>query len=93
PIYGLAAAFEPIHDRIARWSWPLRGGLWTLMIYAVEYASGWLLRVVTGRCPWDYHGSTRFELNGLIRLDYAPAWFCAGLLFERVHRWLDRELR
>ncbi len=93
PIYGLAALFEPIHDRIRRWSWIVRGGIWVILIYAIEYFSGWLLRVMTGRCPWDYQGSTRFEVDGLIRLDYAPAWFIAGLLFERIHHWLDRELR
>ncbi len=93
PIYGLAALLEPVHDRIRRWSWFFRGGIWMLVIYAIEYTSGWMLRCMTGRCPWDYRGSTRFEWNGLIRLDYAPAWFAAGLLFERIHRWLDRELR
>lgn len=93
PIYGLAAFFEPIHDRIRRLFWVYRGGIWLLLIYVVEYTSGWLLRLLTGSCPWDYRGSTRLEVGGLIRLDYAPAWFAAGLLFERIHCWLDRELR
>jgi uncharacterized membrane protein len=37
--------------------------------------------------PWDYTG-TPLAVAGVIRLDYAPAWFVAGLLFERLHDWL-----
>ena len=34
-------------------------------------------------CPWDYSKSP-LNVNGLIRLDYAPLWFGAGLLFEKI---------
>ena len=44
--------------------------------------SGTLLRKVDA-CPWDY-SNTPFNIKGLIRLDYAPLWFCAGLLFEKI---------
>jgi uncharacterized membrane protein len=37
-------------------------------------------------CPWDY-SKEKANIHGLIRLDYAPYWMCAGLLFERI---LDR---
>lgn len=34
-------------------------------------------------CPWDYsHAKT--NIDGVIRLDYAPLWMAAGLLFERI---------
>jgi hypothetical protein len=29
-------------------------------------------------------------MDGYIRMDYAPVWFIVGLLFERIHRFLDR---
>ncbi len=48
----------------------------------LEYATGWLLRRLTGRCPWDYADSGRRTLSGLVRPDYAPFWYAAGLLFE-----------
>ena len=35
------------------------------------------------RCPWAYDRSG-WNVGGVIRLDYAPAWFLVGLLFERV---------
>lgn len=88
PIYGLAVFFEPLHDRIRRWPWPVRGLVWVAAIWAVEYSTGWVLRTLVGRTPWDYTGKTPYSVRGLIRLDYAPAWLAAGLLFERAHDWL-----
>ena len=40
-------------------------------ILAVEYATGWLLRALTGACLWDYTGHNRWSVHGLISLDYA----------------------
>ena len=50
--------------------------------YAWEYACGALLRTFGG-CPWDYT-ERRWNLHGLITLEYAPAWLFAGLLNERM---------
>nr|NSL49926.1 hypothetical protein [Dendrosporobacter quercicolus DSM 1736]SDM92643.1 Putative ABC-transporter type IV [Dendrosporobacter quercicolus] len=89
PIYGLAAVlFEPLHDAIRLWPLGARGGVWMLLCFTVEYLSGWMLRSAIGAAPWDYSAAV-FHIHGLIRLDYAPAWFGAGLLFERLHDWLD----
>ena len=57
-------------------------------IFAVEYATGWLLRHFTGACPWDYTGHSPWSVHGLIRLDYAPAWLVMGLAAEWVHDFL-----
>lgn len=85
PIYGGGALLcERLHDLIAGQPWILRGLVWTGAIFALEYASGWLIRRVVGRSPWDY-SAARLSVDGLIRLDYAPAWFLLGLLFERAH--------
>ena len=57
PIYGAAAeATRPLRDRARRedWPWWQRGLVWTAGIYAVEAASGELLRRMTGEVPWDY---------------------------------------
>ena len=85
PIYGLVVFFEPICDTIRRWNILLRGGVYTLCIFVVEYATGMLLKKITGVCPWDYSAS-KYHINGIIRLDYAPVWFGAGLFFEKIHR-------
>ena len=91
PIYGLLAPlYEPLHDAIRPWPWPLRGLLYGLGFLAVEYVAGWLLRRLTGACPWDYTGRCRRHLHGLIRLDYGPLWALLGLALEPVHDLLVR---
>lgn len=89
PIYGLAVFFEKIHDRIRALPLMARGVIWTITIFGVEYLSGWLLSELLGRCPWDYTGTTPYHIEGFIRLDYAPVWFLAGLLFERGRLLVD----
>lgn len=85
PIYGGGAiAFERLHWQIMAQPWFVRGLIWCTAIFAVEYASGWVVRRVVGQCPWDYREAP-LNVAGLIRLDYAPAWFVLGLLFEQVH--------
>ncbi|HEX3030991.1 MAG TPA: hypothetical protein VHS59_01920, partial [Bacillota bacterium] len=85
PIYGLAFLLEPIHDRIRLWPPLARGSLWMVLFTGIEYLSGWLIRSITGSCPWDY-SYARWNIDGLIRLDYLPLWFLAGFLYELVHR-------
>jgi uncharacterized membrane protein len=87
PIYGLAIFLEPVHNKIRNLPVWVRGGVYALLIFFAEYTSGWVLKLSTGVCPWDYSGHL-FSVNGFIRLDYAPAWFTAGLLFERLHDFL-----
>lgn len=86
-IYGSAVFLEPIHDIIRNWSWPVRGFLWVVIIWGMEYTSGFLLVKTLGVYPWFYEGPMAVE--GIVNLALAPAWFIAGLLFERVHGTLD----
>ncbi|MDD4146134.1 MAG: hypothetical protein PHS83_03390 [Clostridia bacterium] len=90
PIYGLAVFLERVHDQIDNLPWYVRGGIWVIIILSLEYLTGWLLLSFLGRCPWDYTDVTPYQIQGLIRLDYIPAWFLAGLIFERIHRTLDK---
>lgn len=92
PIYGSAVFLESLHDQIRTMPWLARGMVWAAVILMIEYAAGWTLQSVLGSCPWDYRGYTQYTLDGLIRLDYAPAWFVVGLIFERFHDWLDHIL-
>jgi len=87
PIYGLA---YPLYA----WSGPLlhtlpwfaRGVVYVGAFFVVELVAGWLLRRAIGRCPWeDGYRAARWGVHGLIRLDYAPAWFVVSLLFERIY--------
>ena len=85
PIYGVTAmALEGVHERIRPQPIWMRGSIWMLLIFSFEFFYGYLLRSEIGVCPWDYTGSP-LSVDGLIRLDYAPAWFVLGLLFEHLH--------
>jgi uncharacterized membrane protein len=84
PIYGATALFlEWVYERLAGAPMLLRGVVYLAIIYGAEYGSGFVLRWALGRCPWDY-GERRAAIHGLIRLDYAPAWFVVGLGAEAV---------
>jgi hypothetical protein len=98
PIYGVAAVlFEPA-DTAARRAgvpWWARGLAWTGGIYAIEAASGELIRTATGEVPWDYarprgRKPVPRHWRGLVRPSYAPLWFAVGLGMERLHDLLDR---
>lgn len=82
PIYGCAALIGPVWCKLRSKPIVLRGLIYTICIYAAEYASGSFFRVL-GICPWNYAGEPT-NINGLIRLDFAPFWFVAGLIFERI---------
>ena len=58
------------------------GMIYMVLIFTAEYISGSFLRA-RGICPWDYTGKSA-NVDGLIRLDFAPLWFGVGLLFEQI---------
>ncbi len=86
-IYGMAIFLEPISKGLTAFPIYLRGGVYVILIFAVEYLTGTLLGRLN-MCPWDYSGS-RFNINGVVRLDYAPVWFVCGLTFEFVSRYIS----
>ena len=80
PIYGCAAFLEPISRYLkSRPVW-LRGLTYMTLIFSTEFLTGFWLQQHS-ICPWDYKRS-RFNIKRIIRLDYAPCWFAAGLFFE-----------
>ncbi|MBC5664673.1 hypothetical protein DXC04_06595 [Dorea sp. OM07-5] len=82
PIYGMACLFSPICRRIQHFPAFVRGCFYTVCIFFTEYTTGSLLRHFHA-CPWNY-SHARFQIRGLIRLDYAPLWFFTGLFFEKI---------
>ena len=82
PIYSMAAIIKPLYGFIKNKSVLFRGGLYSFGIFSFEYLTGSMLKKHHS-CPWDYSQSP-LNINGVIRLDYAPFWACAGLVFERI---------
>ena len=82
PIYGCAAFLRPVCRLLKGKPLLLRGICYATLIFSAEYMTGTLL-TKKHLCPWDY-SSSRWHIKKLIRLDYLPFWFIAGLLFERL---------
>ena len=82
PIYGMAVCIRPVYRLIRRLPALVRGAIYSVGIFSFEYLSGSFLKK-KGLCPWDYSGAAA-NIDGVIRLDYAPFWMAAGLLFERI---------
>lgn len=81
PIYGAACLFKPLYPLIKKLAWPIRGILYMNLIYIMELFSGLFLKKYR-RCPWDY-SDAKYQYKNVIRLDFAPYWFCTGLLYEK----------
>ncbi|MDE6016441.1 MAG: putative ABC transporter permease [Acetatifactor sp.] len=82
PIYGCAALLHPLFKLMHKRPLFMRGLTYMTLIFSVEFLSGRFLRK-RKLCPWDYARS-RYNIGRVIRLDYAPFWFSAGLLFEHM---------
>ena len=82
PIYGLACLLTPLCRLLKGRPVLVRGSVYAIFIFLAEYCTGRSLQKKE-LCPWDY-GHSRFHIRRIIRLDYAPFWFLAGLLFEHI---------
>lgn len=90
PIYGLLQPlYEPLHDRLRPRPAHERVAAYAAGFFAVEYASGRILRAARGQAPWDY-SEARWNLHGLIRAEYIALWAAAGLALEPLHDALAR---
>src|SRR4051812_4270206 len=87
PIYGAGGlVFVRVHAAVAAWPWVARGAVYCAGAFALEAASGWIIKIATGRIPWDYSYARWSALGGAIRWDYTPVWFSFGLILEQVQR-------
>lgn len=82
PIYGSACLLSLLIKPLKNLPAFVRGCAYAFCIYIGEYLTGALLSKHK-ICPWDYEKS-RWNIQRVIRLDYFPNWFLAGLLFEKV---------
>lgn len=82
PIYGLAAFLKPLSSILKGKPLLLRGSIYTICIFVTEFVTGELLKKKHA-CPWNYEEAP-LNIDGVIRLDYAPFWFGTGLLYEFI---------
>jgi len=84
-IYGMVVFLEPLFRLISPLNFLLRGIIYASFILLGEFITGSLLKRAD-ICPWDYSHS-RFNVKGVVRFDYLPAWIVAGLVFEQLY-WM-----
>ena len=89
PIYGMAALLSPLSIFLKKKPVFFRGCVYTFFIFLTEFVSGKFLKK-RGVCPWNYDHS-KYNIDGVIRLDYAPLWMIAGLFFEKLLLSLESE--
>ena len=82
-IYGMVVVLEPAFVYLTPFSLFIRGIVYMFAIFAGEYLLGIAMKKAD-ICPWDYSDAA-LSIQGVIRLDYAPVWFAAGLIFEAVY--------
>lgn len=61
----------------------VRAAAHALWMYAWEFTTGCMLSRVDA-CLWDYK-NYRYNIAGLVTLEYAPLWFLLGVIFEVVY--------
>jgi len=97
PIYGLVPfIYKIILSYFQNYSILLRGIVYMLAFYSLEYITGFIIKQLTGKCPWDYSNhyvkilgkKRRFNFQGIITLEYAPAWYAYGIIFEFYYLFL-----
>ena len=89
PVYGLSAAasfafVSEVAPDFFDLAWPIRGLIYMVVIYAWELGWGRLIEAGTGKCPWQYFGSS-LRIFRYINPFYAPCWFGFGFLLERIY--------
>lgn len=92
PFYAVCplAYFTFLHSTLFAWPFYVRGPVYMVSFWIVEYLSMGILRLIFGKSPSeDTYKLSRWNVHGLIRLDYGHFWLCFGFIFE----WMFRTLR
>ncbi len=89
PIYGSASIIlDLLMPHLSKLKFVFRLPLYPVGIFVVEYITGWLLELATGRCPWEYHSP--YAIHGYINLAYTPLWMLFGIVLELIYNTLQR---
>src|SRR3989338_3054874 len=88
PVYGIGAwAFGFFIGVLQNAAWWVRGLIYVVLIYAIDYLANFTIERWTGANPWPYEG--RLHINHRINLAYFPLWFVFGFMVEFFHFFLE----
>lgn len=89
PIYAFVPfLFSLGYGFLKKYHLVIRLFLYALIIFGIEFLSGAILEMLTGKCPWEYCGP--FAIMGYIRLDYTLGWMLFGFILEQFHLFFSR---
>ena len=80
PIYGCGALLGPIGKWIDDWLNPGKSLSVKKSDLAVRHGMLYMVLIFVA----EYATGRSTNIDGLIRLDFAPLWFATGLLFEQI---------
>jgi uncharacterized membrane protein len=88
-IYGSGALlFSLGYKHLRGFHLLLRIFLVAIVIFMVEFVTGFVLDKLTGHCPWQY--TSRWNIMGYIRLDYLPVWMIFAYIIERADEQFEK---
>ncbi|MDO8518542.1 MAG: hypothetical protein Q7T11_00065 [Deltaproteobacteria bacterium] len=85
PCYALLVFLEPLTAWLSAWPLWLRGFVYLPLFWMGEYTTGFLIKKISGYCPWDYSYS-KYSLHGYIRWDFGPLWYAFTLIVDIFSR-------
>lgn len=91
-VYGVASLILEAVSDVLPWPFYFKAFVYVFIIYLMEGTSGWLLKKLTGRIPWEYPKSFWAPMQ-LINLKYFPFWFGVALAFDPITSFLTKLLR
>lgn len=88
-IYGLIPILgDFIYPKVKQWKTIFRLLFYVVLIYLIEFLSGGTLKLILGKCPWEY--TTGIHILGIIRLDYFMFWICFIYGVEKIYLYLSQ---
>ncbi len=85
--FGTFIAGEVVRKHMGKVSLLLRGVVYVIITYLWEFSWGLLLDYFNAR-SWDY-SEFRFNIMGLITLEYIPVWYFAALYGEAIQSVME----
>lgn len=90
-IYGLIPILGLLfHHNVVHWKIWFRLPFYVVLLYFVEFCSGYILRALTGSCPWEYKDG--WNIMGLIQLQFIPAWLFFTWMVERLYIFINNRV-
>lgn len=89
PIYAIIPfAFDFLYNRLKKLPLMARLFIYASLIFVIEFISGFLLKQITGKCPWEY--TTGLQICGFIQLQFLPFWMFFAFIIEYLFLFIEK---